>query len=246
MASPRQSVELESPRTGDARRRAPSGRSSFGYQAEGLQPQWAIPTRLAVGGIGVLSLLGSSRLPGPIRAAARVLGVASLVRAATNLNVTEMVGWLSNPVLTVEQEIRIEASIDDVFDFLKDLSNFPRFMSYLEEVSLDDRGGHLWRAKAPGGVPVHWHTTLGRLTHNQAIAWRSARGSLIRNSGQFALEDEDCGCATRLRARMSFAPAIGAVGYGVARILGVAPGETMAEDLAVLKDLIERESRARA
>ena len=212
----------------------------FGYQSEVLQPRWTPLTRTAVGLIGFLSLLVAKKLhPKHPKAKMTVglFGVASLLRALTNKNVTELVGLIANPVIRLNRSVILEASIDDTFDFLKNFSNYPKFMSYITEVRLNDMGGLQWTAKGPTGALVHWNATVGELLTNQTVSWRSAAGAWIRSGGRFHLSDFGDG-RTRVEVELSYAPPVGALGYAAVHFLGFDPRMKIDEDLQILKNLI--------
>ncbi|MEO5970132.1 MAG: SRPBCC family protein, partial [Bdellovibrionia bacterium] len=128
---------------------------------------------------------------------------------------------------------------DDVYDFLSHFENYPRFMSYVQKVEVNDQGGLSWTVQGPARINFHWNTSLGRMIRNKVISWQSSDNSLIRNSGDFQLKDL-AGEGTELQIELSYAPPVGALGYAVVHYLGFDPKERIDEDLQVLKSLIEK------
>lgn len=218
-----------------------NGYTEFGYQSGFLQPEWSVPARVGLLAVGIASIVAARRMSPRLRWTLQSFGIASFIRALTNRNVTDLVGWIANPVLRLNRTIQIQANVDDVFDYLKNFSNYPSFMSYIREVAVNDQGGLRWTATGPGGLAVHWDTSVGLLQHNQAISWSSSPGSVIRNAGWFSLSEAPDG-GTLLRAQFSFAPAVGILGYAVAQLLGFDPRSTMDHDLTVLKKQIEKKA----
>ncbi len=219
---------------------ANSYENQFGYTSELFAPKWSRSARVAVGIIGMASLLSSIRSRGAMRKGLGVFGLASLIRAISNLHVTDLIGWLANPSVRLKRKIRVNAPVDDVYDFLSHFSNYPRFMSYIKNVEVNDLGGLRWTMIGPAGVPIHWNTSLGKMIDNQAISWKSSINSVIRNSGDIQLVDLP-GEGAEIRVELTYAPPVGALGYAAVHFLGFDPKEKIDEDLQVLKALIEKE-----
>jgi len=215
----------------------------FGYESELFQPQWSISSRMVVFTLGICGLILSTRVQGGARKGLRLFGVASLIRAVTNLHVTDLIGWIANPVVHLKRNIRIQAPVEDVYDFLSHFSNYPSFMSYVQEVEVNDQGELRWTLQGPAGGLIHWNTSLGKMIKNQAISWKSSVNSLIRNSGDILLIDRP-GEGTDVHIELTYAPPMGALGYAVVHFFGFDPKEKIDEDLKTLKDFIESGKRA--
>jgi uncharacterized membrane protein len=196
-------------------------------------PQWHAPTRIAVFTMGLISLVLSARARGVTRKALGLFGLSSLVRAATNRRVTDVIGWIANPAIRLRRTVGIEASVDDVYDFLSKFSNYPRFMSYVEKVEVGEGGALRWVVRGPGRVNFHLTTVVKKMTRNQSISWKSLSNSLIRNSGDLQLVELP-GKRTQVRVELMYSPPVGALGFD--------PKEKIDQDLQVLKELIEKES----
>lgn len=167
----------------------------------------------------------------PLRIAVACIGAASLI--------IYFLGWVVSPALVLERKLYVRASPDEVFDFLRDFSNFPRFMSYVHDVRINDRGGLHWEVAGPGGIRLGWDADVDHLIQNQVIGWRSGKGSIIRNRGLIRLTEQRDG-GTVISIELSYAPPAGAVGYAAIRILGFDPKTRIDGDLAVLRTLIEQ------
>ncbi|MBC7690530.1 MAG: SRPBCC family protein [Methylotenera sp.] len=213
----------------------------FGYESEFLQPRWTPLPRVALGALGLFSCLSSAKLQPEWKTLARWFGVASLLRAVSNRNVTELVGLIANPVIRLNRTIILNSSIDGAFSFLRDFSNYPKFMSHISEVRLNDRGGLRWTAKGVGHASVHWDTFVVGLLENQLISWKSATGAVVQSTGSFQLSQISDG-RTRIQVQLSYAPPGGALGYATVHFLGFDPRLRMDEDLQILKKLIEQKA----
>ncbi|MFK3737057.1 SRPBCC family protein [Massilia sp. TN1-12] len=138
----------------------------------------------------------------------------------------------------VEQSIRIDAAPEDVYDLWTDYENFPRFMSHVVEVrDLGRRRSH-WVVKGPGGTEFAWNSVVTEQSRPHRLAWRSEPGAEIPQNGSVQFEPQDGG--TLVTVRMSYVPPAGALGRGLAALLGADPQARMQDDLRRMKSFIER------
>jgi uncharacterized membrane protein len=116
-------------------------------------------------------------------------------------------------------------------------------MSHVREVRRLD-GRSRWTVAGPGGVPIEWEIEMTQFVPNQVIAWRTVEGAAVAHAGTVRFEASADG-ATRVEVTLSYTPPGGALGHGLASILGSDPRRAMDEDLVRLKSLLE-EGRTRA
>jgi uncharacterized membrane protein len=145
--------------------------------------------------------------------------------------------WLGRRALNgaeaieVAHGVTIEAPVERVWEFWNDVQNFPRFMSYVRDVrSLGGDRSH-WTVSGPGGVPVEWDAVVTERVPNQVLSWRTVEGALVEHSGTVRFQPAGPG-ATRVDVRLSYRPAGGALGRGVASLFGADPERVIGEDLA--------------
>jgi uncharacterized membrane protein len=202
-------------------------------------------------GGGLLALTGLMRRS-PIGLALGLAGAALLARGATNKPLRSLAGNLSargglgmglglglNQTIDLEKSIHIDASPDAVYDLFANYENFPRFMSHVVEVrDLGRRRSH-WIVKGPGGSAFEWNSVLTEQSRPHRLAWRSEPGAEIPQTGSIHLEPHRGG--TDVTVRMSYTPPAGAIGHGLATLLGSDPKSKMDEDLARMKAYIERD-----
>jgi uncharacterized membrane protein len=215
--------------------------NQFGYNPELFLPKWSNSARISVFAVGIGSLGLSTKTQGSLQKLLGIFGAASLIRAITNRHVTDLIGWAVNPTLRLKRSILIYAPIEDVYDYLSNFSNFPKFMSYISKVEIDYFGGLKWTAEGPVGLHFHWNTAIGRMIRNQVISWKSSMNSLIRNSGMIQLRQLENNL-TRVEIDLSYAPPVGALGYAAVHFLGFDPKDKIDEDLSTLKKLVEESS----
>jgi uncharacterized membrane protein len=147
-------------------------------------------------------------------------------------------GMSMEQTIDFEKTIHIDAAPDEVYEAFANYENFPRYMSHVVEVrDLGRRRSH-WVVKGPGGSEFQWNSVLTEQSRPHRLAWRSESGAEIPNSGSIQLERHRGG--TLVTVRMSYSPPAGAVGHGLALLLGSDPKSKMDDDLARMRSFIER------
>jgi uncharacterized membrane protein len=202
-----------------------------------------------VGG-GLLALMGLMRRS-PMGAVLGLAGAALLARGAANqplrslanrgaagLGMAKGLGMSMEQTIDFEKTVHIDAAPDEVYEAFANYENFPRYMSHVVEVrDLGRRRSH-WVVKGPGGSEFQWNSVLTEQSRPHRLAWRSEGGAEIPNSGSIQLERHRGG--TLVTVRMSYSPPAGAVGHGLALLLGADPKSKMDDDLARMRAFIER------
>jgi uncharacterized membrane protein len=202
-----------------------------------------------VGG-GLLALMGLMRRS-PMGAVLGLAGAALLARGAANqplrslanrgaagLGMAKGLGMSMEQTIDFEKTVHIDAAPDEVYEAFANYENFPRYMSHVVEVrDLGRRRSH-WVVKGPGGSEFQWNSVLTEQSRPNRLAWRSEGGAEIPNSGSIQLERHRGG--TLVTVRMSYTPPAGAVGHGLALLLGSDPKSKMDDDLARMRAFIER------
>jgi uncharacterized membrane protein len=141
--------------------------------------------------------------------------------------------------IRVDQELRINKPVHEVYAFWRDLSNLPRFMDHLECVKvINDRLSH-WEAKGPAGMSVGWDAEIINDVPGKIIGWRSLEGSDVDNGGSVRFEPINNGAGTEVRISMQYNPPAGQLGEWIARMFGENPKKTIAEELQLFKELME-------
>ena len=194
----------------------------------------------ALAGGGLLALYALSRRS-PLAWMLGLAGAALLARGATNQPLLGMLrgrGIGMDQTIDFSKSIHIDAAPDDVYDLWTHYENFPHFMSHVVEVRDLGRGRSHWVVRGPGGSEFEWNSVLTEQTRPHRLAWRSEAGAEIPQSGSIQFEPHRGG--TRVTVRMSYTPPAGAVGHGLATLLGSDPKSQMDDDLARMKAFIER------
>lgn len=175
---------------------------------------------------------------GALGGVATAFGAALVARAATNLPVKRLVGiGAGRRAIQIQKTIHVAAPVESVWDLWSNFENFPRFMSHLREVRKTGERSH-WTAVGPAGIPVEWDAETTEWEPRQAIGWKSVEGSAIGNAGRVRFRPGPDG-TTDIDIRLSYNPPAGAIGHGVATLLGSNPKQALEEDLLRLKSLLE-------
>jgi uncharacterized membrane protein/gas vesicle protein len=199
------------------------------------------PTMMGSGLLGLYSLMRRS----PIRMAIGAAGLYLLVRSASNntqLRARLQRATSAGRTYDIEKTIWINVSPEEIYDQWNEYENFPRFMSHVIEVrDLGQRRSH-WVVQGPAGTRLEWDAVLTEQSRPRRLAWRSEPGAEIPQSGSVTFEAS--GNGTQITVRMSYTPPAGAIGHGLAMLLGADPERQMEADLQRMKSFIERGSVA--
>jgi uncharacterized membrane protein len=198
-----------------------------------------------VGG-GLLALMGLRRRS-PMSALVGLAGAALLARGAANQPLRSLVnrgatglreGMHMDQTIDFQKSVFIAAPPDEVYEQFANYENFPRFMSHVMEVrDLGRRRSH-WIVKGPAGSEFQWNSVLTEQSKPHRLAWRSEAGAEIPQTGSIQFERHRGG--TLVTVRMAYTPPAGAIGHGLALLLGADPKSQMDDDLARMKAYIER------
>lgn len=201
-----------------------------GQRFELLQENWSPAARLLTGAVGLALLVRGGIL-------GRLGGAALVARSLSNLDMATLLGVGAPRGLDVQKTICVNAPVEQVFAFWSDYENFPRFMSRVREVYVDEDRSR-WVVSGPAGVPVEWTSELVRLEPNSLIEWRSLPGSQVKQDGVVRFEPMEDG-GTRVSVGLRYMPPGGALGHAVASVFGADPKSEMDADLMRMKSMIE-------
>jgi uncharacterized membrane protein len=137
----------------------------------------------------------------------------------------------------VEKTIDLQATPEAVFDIWSRYESFPQFMSNVIEVrDLGDQRSH-WMVKGPAGTSLEWDSVMTESIRPSVLSWRSEPGAAVEHEGTVRIEAQ--GDGTRVTVRMVYRPPAGALGQGVAALLGRDPRSELEQDLQRMKQFIE-------
>jgi uncharacterized membrane protein len=203
------------------------------------EANWAPATRLLAGAAGGALLTYGFTQRFPISCVLGTVGLGLLARAATNTEMTRLLGLGGGRrAVDVQKTFTIAGPVERVFPVFARYGAFPSFMAHLREVRDLGGGRSHWVAEGPAGAPVSWDARVTVFEPNRLLAWRSEPGSVIANSGIIRFEPTPQG-DTRVDIRFSYNPPGGVLGHLAARLFGADAKSAMDEDLVRLKSLLE-------
>jgi uncharacterized membrane protein len=209
-----------------------------GHRFEFLQDNWSPAARLVAGTLGGLFVARGVAKGGASGMASGVAGGAILARALSNLDLATLVGFgAPERGLEVQKTIRVNAPLEQVYEFWSDYANFPRFMRHVRHVRVQGDESS-WIVDGPAGMPVEWRSRVLRRIPNSLIQWRSTADSPVKHEGWVRF-DRDGNGGTRLTVRLCYLPPAGMLGHAVATIFGADPKTEMDDDLMRMKGMIE-------
>lgn len=210
-----------------------------------FQEEWPPAFRLLAGAIGTYyGLKGLFR--GGLIGKTMALGCGLIAaRAVTNMPARRMLGiGAGYRAIDLQKTLTVHAPLEEVFESMTRIENFPRIMQHVEEVRrIGDKISH-WKVRGPAGKLIEWDAQVTQLVPNELFAWRTLPGSMVEHEGRIRFLPQDTG-RTRLDIHMSYNPPAGALGHALASLMRVDAKTALDEDLVRLKSLLEN-GKARA
>lgn len=142
-------------------------------------------------------------------------------------------------VRTATAAITILRPIDQVYAFVREFYNFPRFMAHLDSVETHGDGRSRWRLRMIGGKTFEWDAELIDDRPGELVAWRSLPGGDLDNRGTIRFLPAPGGRGTEVHADIRYTARAGGLNVLFAKLLNIAPGQQAQADLRRLKQLLE-------
>jgi uncharacterized membrane protein len=162
------------------------------------------------------------------------LGSALVARATSNESLADT---LRGHGILVEKTIDVDAPVEQVFAYWRNLSNLPMWMSHVREVRpVGDNRWH-WVVDGPAGIPVEWDSELLNVEENREMTWHTVGDSDVGSVGRIRFQSQ--GGGTRIHVQMRYLPPGGVIGHAVAKFFGADPKTEMDDDLVRMKGAIE-------
>ena len=139
----------------------------------------------------------------------------------------------------IARTVTIDRPRAELYAYWRDFRHLPLFMENIESVTeTDDRHSH-WVVRAPAGQTVEWDSVLTEDIPSEVIAWASAEGSGISNSGRVEFRDSPTGRGTEVTATIIYDPPGGTLGQLIAKLFQREPKIQARQDLRRFKQLME-------
>lgn len=139
----------------------------------------------------------------------------------------------------VTKSVIVKGLPAEIYDYWTDFENFPKFMTYIKEVTPIGANTSHWVMAAPAGTTVDWKAELTRVDDNTRIAWSSKdHEGTLTTSGQATFTALP-GDQTQVTVTMQYAPPGGKAGELIARLFAK-PDERLETDLRNFKQMVEK------
>lgn len=213
-------------------------RVEFGYTPHFEVANWSPQARIAAGTAGLILLALGRPTKGVLRQFSSFVGISLCLRALLNRDLTQVIGTLLSPTISLAREITVNAPMDEIISFWSDFENYPKFMSFVRKVETGPSGNLLWEVAGPGRVPIRWESNILSWIQSGTLAWRSIPGSAVFNSGRVRIQPVEFN-RSKVKVELSYALRAGGLGYAAVRLLGFDPRTHIESDLKTMKSLIE-------
>jgi len=137
----------------------------------------------------------------------------------------------------VEGSIEVEAPVQEVYEYWRNLENLPHFMTNVEEVRLTGPDTTHWRVKGPLGASLEFDARTTQDEPNEALGWNTQNGQ-VETSGQVRFRDVTPN-RTRVEVQMNYWDPPGGRAGEVASRLVANPDIMVQQDLQNFKQIIE-------
>ena len=184
---------------------------------------------------GILSLAGANLLVKGITGhdLLETLGVTSFTPTGQNAQVPHQLG------VQIQRTITIGLSPEDIYGFIRNFENLPRFMKHVQSVEMQgDKNAH-WVIAGPAGRKMEWDSEIINEIPNELLAWQSVNCPDMENAGSIRLEKAPQDRGTVLRLSLLYMPPAGSIGAAIAKLFGKDPEAEIAADLCRLKQFLE-------
>lgn len=135
--------------------------------------------------------------------------------------------------------VTINRPRQELYSVWRDFARLPEFMDNVVRIDVLDRTRSHWVVRAPGGRTVEWDAIITDDRPGELLAWRSADGADVPNSGTVVFRDAPGGRGTWVTATIAWDPPAGVVGKLVAKLFQREPQAQARHDLRRFKQLME-------
>lgn len=134
--------------------------------------------------------------------------------------------------------VTINRPLPELFAYWRDFSNLATFMENVERINVIDETRSHWVVKAPARKTVEWDAIITEEAPNSFIAWASAEGADVPNSGRIDFKDAGAR-GTIVTATILYDPPGGMIGKLIAKMFQREPAIQARRDLRRFKQLME-------
>lgn len=208
-----------------------------------LHRHWNPTARLAAsvtgGGLALYGLLRGG-LGGTL---VGVPGALLFLRGVTDLPLRELTGMgAGRHAVYHQKEIDVQAPVEEVYHFWRQVENFPRIFSHVNAVRETGPERTHWVVSGPAGTTFEFDAVTTQLIPNEVIAWESTPESELQNKGVVRFKEARHGNqlpGTRINIRTWYTPPAGAIGNTLAGFLDSSLKNELDQAMVRLKSLLD-------
>jgi uncharacterized membrane protein len=202
---------------------------------------WSPAKRMLLGTAGLATAAYGFKRRDSLGYSLSFLGAGLVAASTMEKNVHSLLALAEDsPGFELEQTIRINAPVSDLYDFWVNPENYPKVFSHVAAIERQGENLYRWTLTGPAGMPIRWEGVITRTVPNTLVEWKSLPGSTLGNFG-VARFDPNYDASTRLHVRMFYRPPAGLLGRFLAELFGANPRKVLEEDLQRLKRRFEAE-----
>lgn len=143
--------------------------------------------------------------------------------------------------INISEHITVNVPREKVYAFWRDLSNLPKFMSHLKQVTELDANKSIWAANIPGNlVDLEWQAEITHEEQGRYIGWQSTAEAIVQNAGKVTFSDALNHIHTEIHVEISYFPPAGSVGRGLASLFNGIFEKMILSDIQQFRDYVEQ------
>lgn len=146
---------------------------------------------------------------------------------------------VSGDLTVAGRSVLINRPRADLYRYVRDFQNLPRFMENLDAVRPEGGKVSTWIVKAPAGKTVEVETKVVADKPGELIAWASTPGSTIESRGRIEFRDAPGGRGTYVTLVVAYDPPGGVIGKWAAKLFRREPEVQARVELKRFKMLME-------
>jgi uncharacterized membrane protein len=145
----------------------------------------------------------------------------------------------SEHAVSVKNAITIGRRPEEIYQFWRDVTNLPLFITHLERVVETSPGRSHWTTELIDDRPIEWDAIIAEEVPNELIRWRTLEGDEVASEGSVRFSPAPGGRGTEVRVQLEYDPPGGSVGTAISKLFGKDPRQQLARNLHDLKQVLE-------
>ncbi|MFN8498947.1 MAG: SRPBCC family protein [Anaerolineae bacterium] len=218
--------------------------SFFGYPFDDPNPLRAVGARLAAmtegGGVPrVAAPENGDGQGGGMNLGRWALAAGGVAVAAYMLYRRQRKGGGESDAPSVVETVTIDRPQAELYSAWRNFENLPKFMPFLESVTVQDNTHSHWKVRGPVGTTVEWDAQIVQDEEPSLIRWQSTEKASVPNSGEVRFQPASTGRGTEVHVEMEYHPPAGKVGAAFANLFKNDPDKQVFTALWRFKQLME-------